>query len=163
MQNHVLRPLVVVIVIVLLLLAARAVLIPADFGVHERGYMYGWHRKSNEQEWKNIQVRYKTSAGCAQCHPEKQSELAQSPHAIISCENCHGPALEHPKDPVGYHIDRTRALCIRCHAKLPYGNTPRGKIRGIDPEHHYAQAECVMCHIPHNPKPLDQKKREVGS
>lgn len=160
MKNHVLRPLVVVIVIVLLLLAVRAVLVPADFGTHERGYMYGWHRKSNEQEWKAVQVRYKTSAGCAQCHPDKQADLAASPHGNISCENCHGPALEHPKDPVGYTIDRSRALCIRCHAKLPYRDTLRGGISGIDPERHHIQAQCVMCHIPHNPQPMNQK-REV--
>lgn len=162
MKNHVLRPFIVVGVIVASMLVARAIVVPSDFGVHERGYMYGWHRLSNEQEWKAVQIRYKTSAGCPRCHPDKSADLANSPHNIISCENCHGPALEHPKDPAGYFIDRSRALCIRCHAKLPYGNTPRGRIRGIDPDKHYVQAECVMCHIPHNPKPTNQKQ-EVKS
>jgi ribosomal protein L37AE/L43A len=159
MKNHVLRPFMVVLVIVAVVLVARSVLVPADFGTHERGYMYGWHRKANEQEWKDVQVRYKTSATCPQCHPDKYADLSNSPHGIISCENCHGPALEHPRDPVGYSIDRSRTLCIRCHAKLPYGNTPRGRIPGIDPDRHYTQAECVMCHIPHNPKPVNQKRR----
>lgn len=162
MQNHVLRPFLVIVVIIALVLSARAVIVPADFGTHERGYMYGWHRKSNEQEWKTVQVRYKTSSGCPQCHPDKHEELSHSPHTIISCENCHGPALEHPKDPVGYTIDRSRALCIRCHARLAYPDSARGRIRGIDPEQHYSQAECVMCHVPHNPKPMNQK-REVRS
>ena len=162
MKNHVVRALVVVVVIVGLVLAARSVLVPADFGIYERGYMYGWHRKSNEQEWKAVQVRYKTSAGCPQCHPGKMEDISNSPHRSISCENCHGPALDHPRDPRGYTIDRSRSLCIRCHAKLPYPNNPRGKINGIDPEKHYPQAECVMCHVPHNPKPFRQK-REVQS
>lgn len=162
MRSHVWRPLWLALLLVLLLIIARVVIVPDDFGSHERGYMYGWHRKSNEAEWKAVQVRYKTSSGCYTCHPDKQGDLTSSPHKMISCENCHGPALEHPKDPAGYTIDRSRVLCLRCHAKLPYVNTPRGRIRGIDPELHYQQAECIMCHIPHNPKPVNQKS-EVHS
>jgi hypothetical protein len=56
MQNHVLRPLIVVIVIIALVLTARVILVPADFGIHERGYTYGWHRKSNEQKWRSAKV-----------------------------------------------------------------------------------------------------------
>lgn len=160
MKNHLLRPLAVVCFIVVLAVFARAFLVPADFGVHERGYMYGWHRKSNEREWQALQVRYRTSAGCPQCHPDKQTELSHSPHAIISCENCHGPALDHPRDPAGYTIDRSRELCLRCHAQLPYPNSARGAIRGINPDTHHTRAECVLCHIPHHPEPMNQK-REV--
>lgn len=162
MKSHIWRPLWLALFLVFIIIGVRQFIVPADFGSHERGYMYGWHRKSNEDEWKKVQVRYKTSSACPQCHPEKMADLLKSPHRIISCENCHGPSLEHPKDPAGYTIDRSRLLCLRCHAKLPYGNTPRGRIRGIDRDGHYSQAECVMCHIPHNPKPVNQK-REVPS
>ena len=55
MKNHVYRPLFVVIGIVVLILVARPFLVPKDFGVGERGYMYGWHRKGNEQDWKKFQ------------------------------------------------------------------------------------------------------------
>ena len=49
----------VVIGIIALVLAARTVLVPKDFGVHERGYMYGWYRKGNIEDWKkNVQVKY---------------------------------------------------------------------------------------------------------
>ena len=41
-KNHALRPLIVVLVIVGLILIARAIVVPSDFGAHERGYMYGW-------------------------------------------------------------------------------------------------------------------------
>jgi hypothetical protein len=85
-----------------------------------------------------------------------------SGHSSISCENCHGPSYDHPKDPVGLNIDRSRSLCIRCHSYMPYKGNVRGKIPGIDPEKHYMQAQCVMCHIPHNPKPMNQKQ-EVKS
>lgn len=160
MKNHVWRPLYLAIALVLLVLLARQLIVPADFGVHEQGYMYGWHRKSNEEEWKAVKVKYRTTAYCRECHKDKYDDLTLSPHAAIACENCHGPAYDHPKDPPGLLVDRSRALCIRCHAILPYKNTTRGNINGINPETHYPQAECVMCHIPHNPKPMRQK-REV--
>ena len=138
---------------------ARTALIPAGFGAYERGYMYGWHRKSNEIEWQGATVRYTTAARCPECHRDKYEEIKISPHRMIGCENCHGPGLDHPRDPVGYTIDRSRALCLRCHAALPYPGTIRGAIRGINLAEHYPPAECVMCHVPHNPKPMNQKRK----
>lgn len=162
LKNHVLRPLFVALGIVVMILLVRAVIVPADFGVFERGYMYGWHRKSNEEEWKKIRIKYKTSAGCVECHRHNVESIKGSAHADISCENCHGPAYDHPGDPPGLTIDRSRSLCIRCHAYLPYKASDRGSIKGVNPEKHYPSAECVMCHIPHNPKPMNQKQ-EVKS
>lgn len=152
MKNHVWRPLYLALCLVAIVLLARLFIVPADFGVHERGYMYGWHRKANEAEWKTVRVKYKTAARCKECHPTIYSDIKDSVHGIISCENCHGPSYDHPKDPIGYTIDRSRKLCIRCHARLPYPNNIRGTIKGIIPEEHYPQAECMMCHYPHNPK-----------
>jgi hypothetical protein len=162
LKNHVWRPLYIVLVIVGGILLARTVLVPDDFGVYERGYMYGWHRKSNEAEWKTVRVKYKTAKVCVECHIDKYNDIKSSGHASISCENCHGPAYDHPQDPVGLNIDRSRSLCIRCHSYMPYKGNARGSIPGINPEKHYPQAQCVMCHIPHNPKPMNQK-REVKS
>lgn len=162
MKNHVWRPLFIVLAIVGGILFTRTLLVPNDFGIHERGYMYGWHRKGNEADWKKVTVKYKTSKGCPECHMDKYDAIKNSAHAPISCENCHGPAYNHPDDPIGLTIDRSRALCIRCHSYMPYKGTARGKIPGIDPEKHYTQAQCVMCHIPHNPKPMNQKQ-EVKS
>ena len=162
MKNHVLRPLFVVVAVVIGILFVRELLVPGDFGIQERGYMYGWHRKSNEADWKQVRVKYKTSKSCPECHEDKYNAIKNSPHAVISCENCHGPAYDHPNDPPGLKIDRSRGLCIRCHSYLPYKTSDRGSIPGINPETHYPQAECVMCHIPHNPKPMNQK-REVKS
>lgn len=158
MKNHVWRPLYLALCLAALILLARQIIVPSDFGAHERGYMYGWHRKSNEAEWKAVRVKYKTTALCKDCHLNKYNELVASPHRNISCENCHGPNFDHPKDPIGFNIDRSRALCLRCHARLPYPDNIRGRIRGINPETHYSQAQCVMCHIPHNPKPMRQKE-----
>lgn len=151
MKNHVWRPLFLVAAIVAGILLTRTLLVPSDFGVYERGYMYGWHRKSNENEWKAVRVKYQTSRSCPECHQDKSDDIKASAHASISCENCHGPAYDHPNDPPGLNIDRSRELCIRCHAYLPYKNNPRNAIPGIDPAKHYPQAECIMCHYPHNP------------
>lgn len=151
MKNHVWRPLFIVLAIVGVILTLRIFLVPDDFGTHERGYMYGWHRKSNEAEWKQYPVKYKTAAVCKGCHKDKYDDIKYSPHGAISCENCHGPNYDHPRDPVGLTIDRSRGLCIRCHAKLPYRDSARAKIAGINPETHYSQAECVMCHYSHDP------------
>jgi hypothetical protein len=151
-KNHYWRPLLVAMALVLLAVAARMVLVPADFGAHERGYMYGWHRKGNEAEWRSMKVRYKGTAVCRECHQDKYNDIVNSPHGRIGCENCHGPNLDHPKDPPTLTFDRRRELCLRCHALLPYAASGRGRIKGIDPATHNPEAECVLCHYPHNPK-----------
>lgn len=165
MKNHVWRPLFIVAAVVGGILITRTILVPKDFGIYERGYMYGWHRKSNEAEWQKYPVKYKTAQVCKECHKDKFDDIENSAHAPISCENCHGPNYNHPKDPQGLTIDRSRGLCIRCHAKLPYKDTLRGSFKGINPETHHPEEQCVTCHIPHNPKPMIQKsqKREVKS
>ncbi|GAB7028089.1 cytochrome c3 family protein [Geotalea toluenoxydans] len=151
MNNHVWRPLYVALCIVALILIVRVVAVPKDFGVHDRGYMYGWYRLGNEKEWRNFKVKYKTSAYCIDCHSEINKDLQRSPHARIMCEDCHGPALGHPDDPPTLTINRERKLCLRCHSYLPYKTSGRGHIRGVDPDTHNPEAECVLCHYPHNP------------
>ena len=152
MKSHVWRPLYVVLVVIALVLVAREILVPADFGIGRRGYMYGWHRPSNEQEWKQVSVKYRSAEYCKECHREHYDAIAGSPHAAINCENCHGPALNHPQDPRTLGIDRSRALCARCHLRLEYPTSGRGQIRGINPATHNPGLECVTCHWPHNPK-----------
>ncbi len=160
MKNHVWRPLYIAITLVLIGVVVRFFIVPADFGVHERGYMYGWHRKSNELEWASLPVKYRTEKVCIDCHRDKYADIKDSPHANISCENCHGPNYDHPKNPKALEINRSRSLCLRCHAKLLYKGTLRGSMKGVNPESHYPQAECMMCHYPHNPKrPMQEVKQ----
>jgi len=134
------------------ILLLRTVVVPNDFGVHERGYMYGWHRKGNEAEWEAVKVKYKGVESCKECHRDKYDDIKGSPHADIMCENCHGPSLNHPDDPRTLTINRSRELCARCHVYLPYMASRRGSIKGIDLQTHHPEAECVLCHYPHNPK-----------
>lgn len=152
MKSHVIRPFLVVLGVIVLILIARKVMVPADFGSQERGYMYGFHRKSNEAEWKAVKPKYQGREYCKDCHETQYSSIMHSPHKNINCENCHGPALTHPDNPAKLSIDRSRALCLRCHAKLPYPGSGRINIKGIDPDTHNKEAECAGCHNPHDPK-----------
>jgi len=153
MKNHVWRPLVVVLALVLLLLLVRGFFVPADFGIQEQGYLYGFHRKSSEADWRAFPAKYRFAVAaddCGQCHEQAQT-IAATPHAIIPCENCHGPALKHPDDPAKLPRDRRRALCLRCHYPLPYPTSDRADIPGIDPARHNPGTPCVDCHNPHDP------------
>jgi hypothetical protein len=151
MKNHVWRPLLAAGAFLAFVLVFRIFYVPADFGVHERGYMYGWHREGNIQEWKDFKVKYQGSDYCNTCHPDKLETISMTPHAVIQCENCHGPAIDHPSDPPRLEIDRSREQCLRCHTSLIYPSSVRADIRGIDPGTHNPDIECVMCHNPHQP------------
>lgn len=151
MKNHVLRPLMVVIGMVALILLARVFYVPEDFGIGERGYMYGWHRGGNVEEWKKFKVKYQGKEYCKGCHTGMYDSISKTPHRNIQCEDCHGPAVDHPLNPSKLTLDRSRAQCLRCHFPLPYPTSDRSKIRGIDPDKHNSGTECSACHNPHNP------------
>ncbi len=146
---HVLRPLYVVLALAAIILIARSIWMPSDFGIHERGYTYGWYRQSNIEEWKNFTVKYQGREFCAACHAQQAQKLTSSKHKNIQCENCHGPALSHPVDPPKLDLDRSREICLRCHARLLYPNSQRSQIKGINPDQHNSGLECVLCHNPH--------------
>jgi predicted CXXCH cytochrome family protein len=146
---HLLRPWVVVLAIAGLILAARTFVVPKDFGTHESGYMYGWYRKANEGEWKAFTLKYKGKGYCQDCHSEQEQQVRSSRHNLIECENCHGPALEHPSDPQKLTLDRGRELCLRCHTYLSYPTSKRSEIKGIHPDQHNPDGECAGCHNPH--------------
>jgi predicted CXXCH cytochrome family protein len=146
---HVLRPLYVVLAFAAIILIARCFWVPNDFGTHEQGYTYGWHRQSNIEEWKNFTVKYRGREFCETCHAAQEQKLASVHHKNIECESCHGPALFHPADPLKLDLDRSRELCLRCHTSLFYLNSQRSQIKGINPDQHNPGLECVLCHEPH--------------
>ncbi len=151
MKNHVLRPLWLALGAIALILVVRNMMVPSDFGVHGDSFTYNFHRLSNIDEWKAFKVKYRGKEYCLECHEENVQEHAASPHAIIECENCHGPAIDHPDNPETLVIDKRRALCLRCHADLPYPSSHRSEIASIDPDDHNGELECAECHNPHNP------------
>ena len=151
MSGHVWRPLLVVLVLVAVLIVVRQIYVPDDFGVHARGYTYGWYRSGSVIDWRWMPLQYQGKESCAECHQKQVAQIRDMPHASIQCENCHGPALDHPSDPPKLVIDTSRGLCLRCHARLPYPSSARGGLRGIDPATHHQGRECVECHPPHHP------------
>jgi predicted CXXCH cytochrome family protein len=151
MKSHVFRPLWVVLGFVALVLIVRFFYVPESFGIHERGYMYGWYRADDVDFWKDFPVKFQGSEYCKDCHSDKHELMFETSHGILQCENCHGPAVDHPVDPPKLTIDTSRELCLRCHTYLPYPTSARGTLRGIDPEKHNPDIECIMCHNPHKP------------
>ena len=163
MKSHVWRPLYVVIALVVALLIFRLFYVPNDFVSGKRGFMYSYHRKSNEVEWKQQPAKYGVTGRermheyCSTCHGEVVKVRTEKFHGIIPCEDCHGPALNHPEEPEKLSIDRSRELCLRCHTNLPYTTSERKRIPGIDPKGHNPGLQCVKCHNPHNPRLEDMK------
>jgi hypothetical protein len=153
-KSHVIRPLLVVIFLVVLLLIVRAVSVPSDFGVNGQSFTYGWYREGNIDEWKAVTVKYRGREYCNSCHEAKVEHITASPHQNIQCENCHGPARQHPADPPKLPINLTREQCLRCHARLEYPSSGRANIKSIELHAHNVLAfECVDCHDPHSPRP----------
>lgn len=151
MKKHFIRPLLVVAALVMVATVARFYFVPDDFGLHGRNFTYGYYRRSNVEEWENFPVKYQGKEYCNQCHKDKVEENLSSPHRIIQCENCHGPAREHPDNPERLIIDTSRDLCLRCHAHLPYPENIRNTMKSIADREHNPGELCVSCHNPHNP------------
>ena len=151
MKNHVLRPLWCVLAAIAITLIVRHFMVPDDFGVHGENFTYGFHRLGNIDDWKDFKIKYKEREYCQECHEENFEEANGSKHRLIQCENCHGPAIDHPDDPETLAIDTSRQLCLRCHASLPYPDNPRSRIKAIDPDEHHNDTACIECHKPHNP------------
>ncbi len=158
MKSHVWRPLIVVICIVVGILVFRLFYVPDDFGSGKAGFMYSYHRFSAEDDARSQLIKYRDTGKqkmheyCAECHGDEVEIRTEDLHGIIACENCHGPALNHPDEPEELTIDRGRGLCLRCHTDLPYATSERHRIPGIDPKEHNVDDECVECHDPHNPR-----------
>lgn len=157
MKNHVLRPLYAAIAVVALILIVRGVVVPADFGDHGKrsdgkNFTFAFYRAGAIDDWKAFPVKYKGTQVCAECHDDKAAEHQSSKHHNIQCENCHGPALGHPDNPEKLPIDRSRELCLRCHADLGYpASSARSNIPAIDPAEHNPGEQCADCHNPHKP------------
>ena len=147
-----------VLAVVVGILVFRLFYVPNDFGSGEYGFMYSFHRQSNVEEWANQPVKYRDTGKqkmheyCGECHGDVVDIRTEDLHGTIACENCHGPALEHPEDPEMLIIDRGRDVCLRCHTLLPYTTSERKRIPGIDPATHNTEFVCVDCHDPHNPR-----------
>lgn len=147
--------LVVSIASVVGLIVVRMIIAPS-FSAANSDYRYQWHRVANEQEWKDFKIKYQGTSSCKDCHADQFGKMATSVHARVQCENCHGPAIDHPENLKKLNIDKGRGLCLRCHSKLPfreshYAELQKGPIelKMISADEHNPGMECVTCHDPH--------------
>ncbi|MEJ2274233.1 MAG: cytochrome c3 family protein [Woeseiaceae bacterium] len=153
MKRHVLHPVWVAIGLIGLILLARLFLVPDDFGVHGDSFTYSFHRLSNIQEWKEFPVKYQGRDACAECHEDKFRKHRRGQHKRLECENCHGPAANHPEEVEFLPLNRERSLCLRCHADLEYPETTgRTYMPAIVDRRHRRSRECASCHNPHDPR-----------
>lgn len=150
-MNHVWRPVIVTAVGIVGLLVVRAWYVPSDFGVHGRNFTYGYHRLGAVDDWANFKIKFRGREYCLDCHEDKVKTILASPHKLIQCENCHGPAIGHPDDNTSLKITGSRELCLRCHTRLAYPQSDRGKLLAVAPDTHNSGENCVECHKPHNP------------
>ena len=100
----------------------------------------------------SLDVKYAGASACADCHDEQDTEKRQGYHRNVSCETCHGPAIEHTQNPGDFTppAPRDRSFCPTCHAYN--ASRPRG-FPQINPVTHNPIKPCIDCHRPHDPKP----------
>ena len=96
----------------LVFVLVRATLVPDDFGV------YGHYRAGALDDGRAKPVAYAGQAACADCHEDVVTMRADSGHAKVACEGCHGPSVRHVDAPDEHKPVRPdgREICARCHA-----------------------------------------------
>ncbi len=150
--RHVFRIVLLVAVILAVVLLARGFLVPKSYG------LYGRYRGANVAEQMNARpVLHGGAAVCGDCHEDQAKKRAAGAHRNVSCEICHAPFRAHVKEDgtvVKPPIDRTYALCARCHRKI--AGRP-ATFPQVDLEQHVNGPPegkvCLQCHDPHAPKP----------
>lgn len=156
-MSHAWRPVFVVFGVILFILFFRLLFVPESFEAVDGDYKYQYHRVANEEEWKSFDVKHKGSEFCMECHTEIGKSVNASKHVNVQCENCH--AMIDPskkshkldlKEQSGYLLnigtDKSRGLCLRCHAELSYRPNVT-KMR--DPKTHNPPVDCTCCHDVH--------------
>lgn len=142
--EHLFRLAAVFGVLVLVFVAARATLVPADFGRE------GHYRSGAVTDAAARAPVHAGRARCTECHEDVVTAAAPAGHKGVGCESCHGPLLTHSDDPAvtPVKVENPR-LCLRCH------EANSGKPAGhptVVPKEHSDEEGCTGCHAPHDPR-----------
>jgi len=141
---------VVFILVITLFLFIRPFFIPSDFG------KYGHYRASAVDEIASLDIQYAGHVMCYDCHDDVTDLKQTGFHKNVSCEVCHGPAIQHIEaDDFELLVPRDRGHCPLCHEYLP--SRPTGFPQIISASHNPMEA-CITCHDPHDPKPSETPK-----
>ena len=144
-KEHLVRVAALAAAGVLVFLLAKALLVPADFGV------YGHFRAGALDDNRNHPLVYAGRQACADCHEDIVKARQGSKHAAIGCETCHGPLAKHAADPSAFtpELPNKRDLCLGCHRE----NVARpALIRQVNPNDHGDSGPCTACHKAHHPE-----------
>jgi predicted CXXCH cytochrome family protein len=143
--EHLFRLAAIFLAAVVVFLIARAILVPADFGV------YGHYRASAVDDEMARRVVHAGQTVCAGCHTDIVEIRAAAKHASVACETCHGPQAAHAEAPdvVKPRLPEMASLCIGCHAART------GKPEWyptVDVAEHSGGESCATCHTSHDPR-----------
>jgi hypothetical protein len=174
MPKHIVRLIVLIVLALVVGVSAKAYFTVDSF------YKYGHYRADSVPEIAAQAPAFRGPAYCADCHAERHAQWSGHGHHTVKCEVCHGPARTHPFDPQDqsktFKLPRpsaedTRQLCTLCHMQLaarperepppqPWDaklGKPAPWIKGVSqvsPAEHSGGAPCLLCHDPHQPKPI---------
>jgi predicted CXXCH cytochrome family protein len=143
--EHLFRLAAIFLAGVVVFLIARAILVPADFGV------YGHYRASAVDDEMARPVVHAGQTVCAGCHTDIVEIRAAAKHASVACETCHGPQAAHAEAPdvVKPRLPEMASLCIGCHA----ARTGKPKwYPTVDVAEHSGGESCATCHTSHDPR-----------
>lgn len=126
----------------------RQEFIPETFGD------LGHYRAAAVEANAELEPRYAGWQACAKCHPDKIETKNKSFHRTVSCEACHGPAVDHTRRAMRIRpeVPTGREPCLDCHAYL--ASKPTGFPQIIE-ERHNPMRSCTTCHDAHDPTPPD--------
>lgn len=112
----------------------------------------GFQRSSAIERELSKETRYAGSRVCSECHDEEYGIKKTGYHKNLSCEVCHGPAMEHTEEPfeITPRAPRERKFCPLCHT---YNLSRPTGFPQINPIVHNPLEPCITCHDPHDPEP----------
>lgn len=155
-SKHIWRAAILLIAGVIFVVSGRHFLVPASFG------KAGHFRNDSIGEYMEKPVMHGNDISCKKCHQDKYQSHAEGKHAVVRCENCHGPVVTHAdgKDKIAdARVVRSWELCVFCHQPLRARpkDFPQLDFRehllseDVPVKANIPQKICFMCHDPHNP------------
>lgn len=135
---------IILLIVIGAFITARTLLVPESFGKE------GHFRYDAIGEIMELEHVYAGEDACYDCHDDIVDTKAESHHKGLTCEVCHGPAIQHVDAPDEFTPDapRGRGGCSSCHGYNP--SRPSGFPQIITERHNPGKA-CMTCHDPHNP------------
>lgn len=148
--RHVFRVSLLLLVVVVAVVLGRSLLVPRSYG------LYGSYRHDNVAEQMRARAPlHGGAASCAACHAERAKVVTAGSHRAVSCEICHGALGVHVKagaKTAAMPVDRTPALCARCHRRIDGRPEKFPQIALAQHQGGVENTACLECHDPHSPK-----------